>query len=210
MTLYEGSWSGLCCIWQLPRDTNNKRLCTQKQKCTNINIVDADTCTLDIAKLLKISFYPIREQEEQAILPKPIVTCPPYDGPHFEVRHAEDDADLLIVQTAMKLSQTCNARAYIVAIQIYWFYWSTTVDYHPSQHHIIWEMWLKSSTACWDLRRLWEAIKDEEFSQRFLALHALSGSDTTSRTYLKGTMNYLKVGSQRRYQLLECCGHFLR
>ena len=33
---------------------------------------------------------------------------------------------------------------------------------------------------------------------------ALSGSDTTSRTYLKGTMNYLKVGSQRRYQLLEC------
>ena len=103
-----------------------KRLCTHlrrgKQKCTNINIVDADTCTLDIAKLLKISFYPTREQEEQAILPKPIVTCPPSDGPHFEVRHAEDDADLLIVQTAMKLSQTCNARAYIVAIQIYWFY----------------------------------------------------------------------------------------
>ena len=49
-------------------------------KCTNINIVDADTCTLDIAKLLKISFYPTREQEEQAILPKPIVTCPPSDG----------------------------------------------------------------------------------------------------------------------------------
>ena len=75
------------------------------------------------------------------------------------------------------------------------------MDYHPSQHHIIliWELWLKSSTACWDLRRLWEAIKDEEFSQRFLALHALSGSDTTSRTYLKGTMKYLKVGSQRKY-----------
>ena len=106
-----------------------------------------------------------------------------------KVRHTEDDADLLIVQTAMKLSQTCNARAYIVAIQIYWFY------YHPSQHHIIWEMWLKSSTACWDLRRLWEAIKDEEFSQRFLALHALSGSDTTSRTYLKGTMKYVNENS---------------
>ena len=47
----------------------NKRLCTHlrrgKQKCTNINIVDADTCTLDIAKLLKISFYPTKEQEEQ-------------------------------------------------------------------------------------------------------------------------------------------------
>ena len=41
---------------------------------SNINIVDADTCTLDIVKLLKISFYPTREQEEQAILPKPIVT----------------------------------------------------------------------------------------------------------------------------------------
>ena len=39
-----------------------------------------------------------------------------------EVRHAEDDADLLIVQTAIELSQTCNVRAYIVAIQIYWFY----------------------------------------------------------------------------------------
>ena len=62
----------------------HKILCTHlrrgKQKCTNINIVDADTCTLDIAKLLKISFYPTREQEEQAILPKPIVTCPPSDG----------------------------------------------------------------------------------------------------------------------------------
>ena len=34
-------------------------------------------------------------------------------------------------------------------------------------------------------------------------------ADTTSRTYLKGAINYLKVGSQRRYQLLECCGHFL-
>ena len=89
--------------------------------CVHI-FVDADTCTLDIAKLLKISFYPTSEQEEQAILPKPIVTCPPSDGPHFEVRHAEDDADLLIVHTAMKLSQTCNARAYIVAIKIYWFY----------------------------------------------------------------------------------------
>ena len=63
-----------------------------------------------------------------------------------------------------------------------------------------------SSTACWDLRRLREAIKDEEFSQRFLALHALSGSDTTSRTYLKGTMKYLKVGSQ----LLECCTPIVR
>ena len=31
-----------------------------KRKCTNINIVDADTCTLDIAKLLKIGFYPTR------------------------------------------------------------------------------------------------------------------------------------------------------
>ena len=29
------------------------------------------------------------------------------------------------------------------------------------------------------------------------------------QAYLKGTMNYRKVGSQRRYQLLECCGHFL-
>ena len=47
---------------------------------TNINIVDTDTCTLDIAKLLKISFYPTREQEEQAILPKPTVTCLPSDG----------------------------------------------------------------------------------------------------------------------------------
>ena len=68
-----------------------------------------------------------------------------------------------------------------------------TVDYHPSQHHIIWEMWLKSSTACWDLRRLWEAIKDEEFSQRFLALHALSGSDTTSIIIGAGEVIALKM-----------------
>ena len=34
-------------------------------------------------------------------------------------------------------------------------------------------------------------------------------SDPKSRTYRKGTMKYFKVGSQRRYQLLECCGHFL-
>ena len=79
-------WSCLCCIWQLPRDTYNKRLRRGKQKCTNINIVDANTCTLDIAKLLKISFYPTREQEEQAILPKPIVTCPPSDGCWSEAR----------------------------------------------------------------------------------------------------------------------------
>ena len=116
----------VCVVFDSYREIPTTKDCTHlrrgKQKCTNINIVDADTYTLDIAKLLKISFYPTREQEEQAILPKPIVTCPPSDGPHFEVRHAEDDADLLIVQTAMKLSQTCNARAYIVAIQIYWFY----------------------------------------------------------------------------------------
>ena len=69
------------------------------------------------------------------------------------------------------------------------------MDYHPSQHHIIliWELWLKSSTACWDLRRLWEAIKDEEFSQRFLALHALSGSDTTSIIIGAGEVIALKM-----------------
>ena len=33
-----------------------------EQKCTDINIVNADTCTLelDIAKLLMMSFYPTR------------------------------------------------------------------------------------------------------------------------------------------------------
>ena len=73
----------VCVVFDSYREIPTTKDCvhtTQRQKCTNTNILDADTCTLDIAKLLKISFYPTREQEEQAILPKPIVTCPPSDG----------------------------------------------------------------------------------------------------------------------------------
>ena len=61
----------VCVVFDSYREIPTTKDCTHlrrgKQKCTNINIVDADTCTLDIAKLLKISFYPTREQEEQAI-----------------------------------------------------------------------------------------------------------------------------------------------
>ena len=98
-----------------------------------INIVDADTCTLDIANLLKISFYPTREQEEQAILPKPIVTCPPSDGCWSEARRRwrwlADCSDCNeIIPNLQRKSLYCSDTA-----QVYWFYWSTTVDYHPSQ-----------------------------------------------------------------------------
>ena len=47
---------------------------------------------------------------------------------------------------------------------------------------------------------------DEEFSQRFLALHTLSGSDTASRTYSKGKIEYFKIDFQcSSYCNTDCC-----
>ena len=62
----------VCVVFDSYREIPTTKDCVHKSRnvLIYINIVDADTCTLDIAKLLKISFYPTREQEEQAILPK--------------------------------------------------------------------------------------------------------------------------------------------
>ena len=46
----------------ITKDCTHLRRGKHEQKCTDINIGDADTCTLelDIAKLLMMSFYPTR------------------------------------------------------------------------------------------------------------------------------------------------------
>ena len=51
---------------------------------------------------------------------------------------------------------------------------------------------------------------DQKFSfKRSAQVITMAKDKVKQQAYLKGTMNYRKVGSQRRYQLLECCGHFL-
>lgn len=45
---------------------------------------------------------------------------------------------------------------------------------------------LKTSSACWIIGELVLSISGQVFEKRFLALHAFSECDTTSRTFGKG------------------------
>ena len=54
----------------------------------------------------------------------------------------------------------------------------------------------KTKTASWDIGKLVVAINNEMFHPRFLALHALSGCDTTSRTFGKGKDKFYNVDKE--------------
>ena len=104
-----------------------------------------------------------------------------------------DDAELLVVTTAIEYYQQPNIIVTVhgndtdLLVLLVHYFGASTSDR---------KLLLKTKTASWDIGKLVLAINNEVFHPRFLALHALSGCDTTSRTYGKGKDKFYNVDKE--------------
>ena len=103
---------------------------------------------------------------------------------------APDDADVLIITTALECLQTTDVSIYgddtdLLALLIHH---ADTIQASNYNNMII-----QTKVCRWNIKDLLDKIQDTTFKSHILAIHALSGCDTTSRIYGKGKEKFFNI-----------------
>ena len=102
---------------------------------------------------------------------------------------APDDADVLIITTALECLQTTDVTIYgddtdLMALLVHH---ADTIQ--ASNYNMI----LQTKVCRWDIKTLLDKIHGTTFKSHILAIHALSGCDTSSRIYGKGKEKFFNI-----------------
>ena len=170
---------------QEPTTKDSTHLRRTNQACIRIRV--ADDTLLDITKQQFLSNSENKQQFVDYVSSKLAMI------PGIECVKARDDADCLIVDTAMASSAASPTKCVTVV--------GDDTDLivlilHRTRNSVLTpgKLYFRTKKWSWDIALLVACVKDQPYMKHsILSLHANSGCDTTSRIFRKGKVKYFNI-----------------
>jgi hypothetical protein len=169
----------------VPTTKDSTHLRRGESKSTNITI--APNILLDIPKSQFLS----NPQNKQRFIDFLIPYLTKVRG--ISCTQADNDADTLIVTTAIHQLKTSNVTLYGDDTDLLALLLHKSEEILTTSHTLV----MQSKVSRWEIKPLIAKLQGRPYLKRILALHALSGCDTTSRIFGKGKEKFMNISDQK-------------